>query len=45
MDKMSVEQLAGQNPEGEKKSLERNKGEGKAKGTWTDNDLTKIHGS
>ena len=41
-DKVSVEQLAWQYPKGEKESLERNK-EGKAKGTWTDNDLTKAH--
>ena len=33
---------SGQNPEGEKESLERNKGEGKAKGAWTDNNLTEV---
>ena len=41
-DKTSVKKLAGLDPEGETESLERNKGEGKAKGTWTDSDLTKV---
>ena len=41
-DKTSVKKLAGLHPEGETESLERNKREGKAKGTWTDSNLTKV---
>ena len=42
-DKTPVEGLSGPNLEGEKESVEINKGEGKAKRTWTDDDLTKVH--